>query len=63
MIDLNSFHNSFSDLNAIKDDSTHKAVVFIKEIKKRKMAERAEILLEKISLLLLPVKNYIWNPT
>ena len=56
---FSSSNISFSDLNAFKDDSKHKAIISTKEIKKRKIANRIETSLEEISLLLLPVKHYI----
>ena len=56
---FSSSNNSFSDLNAVKDDSRHKVIISTKEIKKGKIANRAETSLEEISLLLLPVKHYI----
>ena len=50
-----SANNSF--LDAVKDDSKHKAVVSTKDTKKREIVNSAETFLEEISLLLLLVKD------
>ena len=60
---LQLFQQLFCDFNAVKDNSRCKAIVSMNKINKCKIANRAETLLEKISLLLLLVKDYIWNST